>query len=633
MLMQIRKPVAKVITFALFSMLIASFAIWGIGDIFRGPGRNTSVAEVGDTRIEQSEFTRILSREINRLSASFGGRLDFEQARALGIVDQVLGQLVNRALFDQQAKVMGMMVTEDQVKNQILREPAFQNQLGEFERGRFIQVLQASNLSEEQFIATLRQDVVRQQIIGAITGAQVAPETLAEALHAYAEERRDAETLLVAFETMAEPADPDDRTLSAFYEEQGANFTAPETRNLTLIQLRSEDFAGEIAISEDVLKSEFEARRSEFARPERRNLEQFVLDDEETAGQAKSELDGGADFATVAKNYGDGEPIDLGLQSRDDIAAQIPEVADAAFAGAEGAVAGPVESGFGWHLVRVTGIEAGYEPTFDDIRDQLREDLALREAVDSMISIANQLDDELASGANLEEVAGALDLMVTAIPAIDSQGRDAAGNAIEGLPPLNEFLQVLRETPSGEESLLTETPDGNYFIVRVDGITPAVTRPLDQVRTDVITLWKQQERERLAREQAEGLAQRARDGETLAAIAETEGLSVVTQSGLTRQGGGDAALISPDLRNNLFAIKSGEITMARGVKGVQVAKLTEIRAIEAGADPDGVTAIRDNLQRSLETDLLVQFSTALSQQYDLSVNQQLIDNLLTQTGY
>ena len=632
MLMQLRKPIAKVVTFALFGLLIMSFAVWGIGDIFRGPGQNTTIAEVGDTQIDENEFTRVLSREINRLSASFGGRLDFEQARALGIVDQVLGQLVNRALFNQQAKDMGMVVTEDQVKTQILREPAFQNQLGEFERSRFVQVLQASNLSEEQFIDTLRQDVVRQQIIGAVAGTPFAPGTLAEALHAYAEERRDAETLLVAYDAMAEPADPDDATLTEFYDEQGANFMTPETRSLTVIQLRAEDFAGEIAIADDALEAAFETRRGDFARPERRGLEQIVLDDQDTANQAKAEIDGGADFAAVAQSYG-GTPIDLGVQSRDDIAAQLPAVADAAFAGSEGSVAGPVESPFGWHLVRVTSIEAGYEPSFDDVRDQLRDELALREAVDSMISIANQLDDELAGGAGLEEVAGSLDLTVTTIPAIDAQGRDAEGNAIEGLPPLNEFLQVVRETRSGEDSLLTETPDGNYFILRVDGITPATTRPLDAVRADVIALWKQQERERLARAQAEALAQRARDGETLAAIAETEGLSVETQNGLTREGGGDAALISPELRNNLFDIKPGAITTARGVRGVQVAKLVEIRPVEAGADPDGVTAIRDSLQQSLQNDLLVQFSTALSQQYDLNINHGLIDNLLTQTAY
>ncbi|HEX9790628.1 MAG TPA: SurA N-terminal domain-containing protein, partial [Kiloniellales bacterium] len=137
-----RNILTKIVVFVLFGMLILSFVVWGVGDIVRTPSQVVAVAEVGDVQIDEREFRRTLSRELNRLSARLGTRLDADQARALGIVDQVLGQMVGRALFDQKAQELGMVVTKEQIGRRISQEPAFQNTLGEFDRNRFAQALQ-----------------------------------------------------------------------------------------------------------------------------------------------------------------------------------------------------------------------------------------------------------------------------------------------------------------------------------------------------------------------------------------------------------------------------------------------------------------------------------------------------------
>ena len=219
MAIKARNWAVKAVLFVLFGLLIASFAVWGIGDIFRGGGQVQSVAEVGGTQILQQDFARTLSREINRISARFGGQLDMEQARALGIVDQVLGQMIGRTLFELKAADMGMLVTDEQIRQRIRQEPAFQNEAGQFDRNRFVQTLQISGLGEQEYVETLRRDILRQQIAGAISDAVAAPRQLADALYRYREERRIAEIIIVPNDSITGLPEPDDAALQAFHKE------------------------------------------------------------------------------------------------------------------------------------------------------------------------------------------------------------------------------------------------------------------------------------------------------------------------------------------------------------------------------------------------------------------------------
>ncbi|MCH9013245.1 MAG: SurA N-terminal domain-containing protein, partial [Proteobacteria bacterium] len=477
--------VVKIVTFALFGMLIASFAVWGIGDIFRTPAQIRAVAEVGEQPIHQQDYARALRREINRVGRRFGAQLEIDQARALGIPDLVLSQMIGRALFDQKAAGLDLLVTDAQVRRLVHREPAFQNSLGEFDRNRFDQQLRNMGMGEGEYIETLRRDITRQQIAGAVSEAVAAPRQLAEAMYRYREERRVARVLVIPNNSITDLPAPDPAALEAFHKEFSDRFMAPERRGVTLIQLRVADLAAEVAVSENRLREEFEARFEDLATPERRTIEQIVLDDEETARDAETRLNGGAGFATVARELTGADPVDLGALEKEDLPT---ELADAAFSIEVEAASAPLESPLGWHILRILKVEPAKEPIFADVRERLARDIAMGLAVESRDSIANQLDDELAAGATIEEAGRSLGLALRYIDAIDRQGKTPAGEPVEDLPP-DRFLAVAFETEAGTESLLTESGGGDYFILRVDTVTPAQLRPLDQVREQVIELW------------------------------------------------------------------------------------------------------------------------------------------------
>ncbi len=629
MLTSIRKPVAKVVTIILFSLLILSFALWGVGDYLGSTGHSNAVAEVGDVQIEQREFTRDLNLEFRRLQSRLGQRLDMADARALGLVDQVLRQLVNGALIDQKAADLGMVVGQDQITARIVQEPAFQNSFGEFDRELFFRTLNASSLNEQQYVASLRRDIQRGQISGALTGASLPPASLVEAIYSHTQELRTAEVLVIESASTDDVPPADDAALQKLHEERSAEFMRPELRSVTLIYLRAEDFAKEIAIGEEELKATFEERRDDFAVAERRTIAQIVFADEDAARAAKTALDGGADFAETARQATENEPIELGTMTQDALALQLPDLAGPVFAVVKGGVTDPIETPFGWHIVRVSEVEAGKEPNFEDARDELSRDLAMRQAVDSLVSIANQLDDELGGGATLEEAAAALDLDTIQVPAIDGQGRDAAGTTVADLPPRQELLPLIAETEAGETSLLNETPEGDYFVLRVDGVTPAEVKPFEEVREQVRTLWEQQERDTRARERADALAERAREGVALSKVAADEGLSLFVRGPVNRLGEGSDVAVSRDLVSRMFQMKSGEVATAREAAGYAVAKLVDIDRPSPAADREGLEAVRQALTQSFEGELLAEFAAALSQTYGVSINNRLIEESLS----
>ena len=616
--------IVKIGIFMLFGMLIASFAVWGIGDIFRTPSVVRAVAEVGGDPIQERDYTRALAREINRISQRLGARLEMDQARAFGIPDQVLNQMIGRALFDRKAAALGMFVTDDQVRRLIAQQDAFKNDLGGFDRARFEQQLRILGLGEGEYVATLRRDIIRQQLAGAVSEAAAVPRQLVETLYSYRQQRRIAEYVMVRNDSITDMAAPNEPALVAFHKEFSERFMAPEQRAVSLVELRAADLAAETSVSEAQLRDEFEARFEDFVTPERRGIEQIVFETEAKAREARTRLDGGAYFATVAEEMTGEAPIDLGSLEEDALPA---ELAGPAFALPEGGVSEPVESPLGWHVLRVVKVEPRKEPVFTEIREELAKDVAMREAVDSMVSIANQLDDELAAGASLDEAARSLNLTVRRIEAVDRAGRSAEGEPVADLPA-GRFLEIAFETEVGRESLLTETTNADYFILRVDGVTPAQLKPLETVRAEVIELWRDAQRAKLAREKAEALAERVRAGNDFAVLAAEAGLTVAATAPMTRFDTAIERTPSPVLASKLFQVQRGEVTTATAPAGHVVAKLIEIVAADPYTDPDTVAAVRDGLVGALQSDLLEQFMATLRAEYGVKINERELDELL-----
>ncbi|MFQ5958811.1 MAG: peptidyl-prolyl cis-trans isomerase [Alphaproteobacteria bacterium] len=627
MLVNLRK-VAGTWVMAIFSFLIiVSFGIWGIGDIFRGRTSN-AVITVGEVEISDLELSREFRREMNRLRALFGGDLDSDQARSLGLLDRAVDALVARALYDLESGELGLAVGDEQVRREIVDTRSFQNAAGAFDPGLFASTLAAIGLSEDQYVALLRNDIRREQLLGSVATPAPAPDVLVRALYRFREQRRAVEFFVISKESVDDVGEPDDAALATFHQENARRFTAPEYRKLTFIHITAEELADEVAVAEEEIQAEYDDRRGSLVQPEKRTVDQILLADEETAKAARDRAIAGDDFFAVAKDLAgmSVEEVALGEVTRDDL---VEEVADAVFDLGEGYVSAPVQSPFGWHLFRVTAVSPEHVPALAEMRDEIERDIAMRNAVDVLYQLTNTLDDTLAAGATLEEAAAELKLNLGRVEAVDANGRTPAGEFVDNLPKVVEFLTTAFDTPEGQSSLLVESARGSYFIVRVDGVTPPALRPLDTVRDEAAAAWRDAEVDKAVAARAAKAVERIEAGEDFADAAASLGGTPATSAPLRRDGDGGERVFAPNLVAELFSRGVGKPATAPAAdgSGYVVARATEIVEADPASDEAAVDALREEFGGSIAADLMSQYRLVLEARFPVSVDQRAIDAL------
>lgn len=627
MLEAIRKRSASIIVKLLSGVLIMGFIAWGASDVITGRAASVTLATVGDVDIRPGQVSSEYRREVERLRSVFGGRFTSEQARVMGVPDRVVNTIVQRTLYQLGAEDLGVVISDNLLRTEIRKNAAFRNAMGQFDRNVFQQVIRNGGFTESLYTSLLREDLIRSQYLGTIMAGAIAPDSMVEAAYRHRREKRVAEILRITDSAVTDIAEPDDTDLSAFHKDNAARFTAPEFRTLTAVTMNTAELAKEISVSEDAIRDAYENRADEFSQPERRRMQQMLLKDEETAKRAHSRLSGGADFAQVAKDEAgaEKETLDLGSLTRAEV--PLPELAEAAFALKDGAISEPIKSPLGWHIVRVLGIEPARIQTIEETRTALTADLAQEKAVDSMFALANQLEDLLGGGATLEEAAGQLSLRLVKIDTIDASGRDRYGKPVDEMPGGGTFLQSAFDTQEGSESTLMETGSDGYFILRVDGVTSPALKPLDEVRVEVISAWKDQQQSKAANKKAEEVLQRLKDGEDIVALAAGMGLEVTTTAPFERAAGPGKDNLPASLIAELFKVTPRQAAMARGSGGYVVARLKEIQDLNPAADTAGLKAVKEQMTQSVSSDLLAQLGSALRQRFPVSINRRALNQI------
>jgi len=625
MLVSMRK-VAGTWIMAIFSfLLIVSFGIWGVGDIFRGRVSD-AVVTVGGVEFPRREVQREFRREMTRLRAALGRDIDADTARRMGLVNRAVDTIVARALYDLDARRLALGVPDAVIASEIRSMAAFKNDAGVFDPNIFRSVLANQGMSEDEFVLAMRGDLVRGQLTDTVSGAAKAPEVLAKPLYQYRNERRSAAYFVVTRDAAGDIAEPDEAALKAYYDAHPDRFTAPEYRRLSYVHVTPDDLAAEIAVPEADIEAEYVDRKAQFTKPERRTLQQILVADSATAERARKLLAEGRAFDAVAAEVANqsGDALTLGTFTHDELKTVIGAAADAVFALPQGGVSAPLQSPLGWHLFRVTAVKPGAVESLDEVRDTLRRDIARRRAIDALYKLANRLDDTLAGGATLAEAASSLGVPLKTIAAVDAKARAPDGTPVT-VPATANFLSTAFTTAEGETSLLVEGEDGSFFVVHVDGVTPSAVRPFAEVRDEVRKAWSDEQRRAKAGEVAAAAAKRIGSGEDIAQVAKATGVSLFTSGAIRRDGDGAGAAFSPALIQRLFTLKEGEVATGETAKGTMVLRLDKVFPGDPAADAKGMAKLRKTLRVAMAGDLLAVYRTRLEQRYPVTVDRGAID--------
>ncbi|WP_419901578.1 SurA N-terminal domain-containing protein [Kiloniella sp.] len=619
----------RIVVIALFSLLILSFAAWGIQDIFLNLGSNQVVAKVGDIEVTQTEFSNNLSRETNSIAQQLGRAIDFQEAQQLGLTDRVIAQLVRQAMFTIQSQEMGMTVSEAQLKEEILKIDAFKNEFGDFDPNRFQNTLYQAGISETTFLADLAKDIERQQINNAITNAIPVPQKLAEQLYSYTSEKRLVDYIEIPYARFANMANPSDSELASYYETEKQNYLAPEFKSVSYLHLNPKEVAKTITLTDEQIEEEFLAQKDSLSLPDRRSLVQMLLNDEAQAKEAQAKLQGGADFNAVAKELTGSEGVDLGVMEQSDL---LPELADAIFALDTTGITDPIQSPLGWHIVSVVEISPAREAVFEEVREQVTNDAALRVATDELISLANQLDDEIASGANLDEAATKLNQVMLSYDVIDAEGRDRDGLPLTGLAENAKFQEVLNQTTGNDDSLLTELDDGGYFILKVNSTTPSAPRDLLEIKSELTQAWVENRQNEEAKKIAEKLADESRNGTALQAVTDEAAELIKFGVEINRFSSNIGDALAPALVRDIYKAKKGDVLTGQGANGHLVATVSEIVQADLSNQSEEVDGMKSSVESSYKNDVYSQYLSSLRQDFGVEINQSSIEQVINPYG-
>jgi len=615
----------KIIMGLVMGLLIVSFAVWGIGDIFRGFG-TSKLAKIGKTEIGIEQFRQIYNDRLQQLGRQIGRPISPDQARALGFDQQLLGQLVAETALDERTRQLGLGLSDAEVARRITEDPTFRGFTGQFDRTRFEQMIRSAGYSEARYAAEQRRVSLRRQLAETISGEVTAPKAMAEVLNRYEGEQRSIEYVVLDRTKAGDIPTPTPEVLARYFEERKILFRAPEYRKIAVIVLTVADALQWMTVPDAEARAKYEEQRSRFATPERRQVQQIVFANIDEARAASERLAGGLSFAALAAERGlKDADIDLGLVAKSGMVDRA--VADAAFALKEGEASQPVQGRFGTAIVHVSKIEPEHARSYEEVAPELKRELATERAREEIQAKYNKIEDERAGGAQLSEIAQKLGVTAHTIEAVDRSGRDAEGNSVT-LPPGVDILPNIFASDVGVENDPLQLPGGGYVWYDVAGITPSRERTLEEVKDKVEAHWRDDQIAERLKTKAKELTEKLNAGSTMADIAGANGLKVETASGLKR--GKSSEAISANLLEEAFKAVKGAAGMAEGQNATErvVFRVTDISI--RGLDPASAEAKRidDDLKRALADDIMGQYLSRLQNDIGVSINQSALRQVI-----
>ncbi|MBS0234750.1 MAG: SurA N-terminal domain-containing protein [Proteobacteria bacterium] len=515
MLEALRRGAQTRVAKLLFGLLVLSFGIWGVHDVFRGWGRG-SIAKVGGTEISDEEFRRAYQQELDRFSQQAKQRITAEQGHAFGLDRRVLSQLIAGAAIEAHAEKLGLALSDKTLVEGVQSDPDFQID-GKFSKQNFDGLLQQIGLTERGFLNLRRKDELRSAIITSMIAAQTVPKPLFELMHAYNQEKRVIDWIKIDPDAVT-VADPTDAKLKELYEKDKSKYMTPEYRKIQVLTLSADDLKKQINVTDDEIAKSYEATKDSYNTPEQRRIQQIAFKDKAAAEAAlKSLRDGTKTFGDIAKETGAKDTdVDLGLITKK--ALIDPKIADVAFSLEKDKYSDVIEGRFATVILRVTQIVPGVTRTLADVKDQVRDKLATEKAKSELQDKHDEVEDNRIAGKSLKEIADSMKLSFKEIPATDATGLAPDGKPAMETPDLRKIVSRAFAPDSSNDDAGIDLSNGGFAWVNVLSTDPPKQKPYDQVKDQVKSDYVSSERHRLIDELAKKLTDRVNAGEPMSAL-------------------------------------------------------------------------------------------------------------------
>ena len=569
--------------------IIVTFALFGAESLvsYFSAGSNDAATVNGESISRQAVETQV-QRGIR------SGQVPPEQERQFR--GQVLDQLIRQRTLDQYADEGGLHISDSQLDQLIVSLPEFQGQDGRFSEELFTNRLAQAGYTPASFRRELRADTLRRQVQqGLAASAFLLPSEKAR-LASLQQQQRTFRYAQLSPADLDQPVAPSDADLQQYYDQHQEDFRRPEQVKVNYLVLNQEDVAKDVEVTDEQLRQVYEQAKAAAPREVSHILVTFGDDRTEQEArdriaEVQQQLEQGTDFTALAREYSDdsssaGDGGDLGAIQRGFFGDSFD---DAAFSLDPGQVSQVVQTQYGLHLIKVTGIDI---PSFEEDRETLARQVKREQSESLFNERVQQLTDDAYQADDLESVA---DEMGLTVQTSDWFSRDAGGEGVLSNPDAAAAAFSSDVLEDGYNSDVIETDDQQRVVLRVVDHREASTLPLDEVRDQILTAVKAEQTRQQLQTQADETLAALRNGD------DVPGLDWQQVDGVTRDADGVPAPILQEAfrlsRPQADAVAWGQ---AESQNGVAIVGVESVTAGDASSDDaDFVTRLAQRLQAQI----------------------------------
>ena len=607
----LRSKSTNVFVWILMLLLIVGLAGFGAGSF---GGSFSSIGSVGNEKVPLKTYIRALNNQINQISQQTGQQFSLEQAKVLGVDRQVLEQVLAIAALDGQTKKAGISVGDEAVRNQLMDTQVFQGLDGKFDEKAYEFALSQADLSASEYDEILRRENARFLLQNAISGAIVSDDTYALTLLKFHRQKRSFDWVRLNSSHLEKPiAKPSGAQIELFYKDNPKNYTLPESRSITYAYLSPEMLFEGINLEKGELKKLYEDNIDQFVTDEKRSIQRLVFSNQTEATIALSSIqDGDKTFEQLVTERGlTLQDIDLGAIGASEIGLQASKEI---FGSKETGLYGPYLSDLGPALYQVVSILNGKTISFEEAQKNLEFERKFEYATELMDDMVNDLDDLLASGATIEELANDTEMEL-------KKTSFNLKNDLEGLEATSEFKIEASKLSLEDYPTLLNSSNGDLFAIRLDAINPPTLQALEKVEAQVKTDWKKKETINQLKLIANDIAAKFKNGSDLKNL----GLIVNNTNDIVR--GGSVEGLPKSILPKIFNLSIGEIAQDDNDKYIFIAKVNSILEFDETAEENKkwieyLTLQRDN---QLAQDYLESFIVSIQDIEGVTIDQKSLN--------
>jgi peptidyl-prolyl cis-trans isomerase D len=605
----------------LMFLLLLTFILWGVGDIFR-QGNRVIAFKVGDKEYTEMEWHHTFQQSLQRLSQQLGVPISKEQVRAQKLHFAVMDQIISSLLLEQETKDIGLLISDDMAKNELASLPVLQTN-GKFDGDKFAQFLRASNQSEDEFIKNFKLDIAQNILAMALSLNRQVPEDLAVTIMAAQAQVHKADVLKISPLNITVNEQVKDSDLQEIYQSQLSQFSTPEKRDISYIKFGLDAVQVDENVSDKVLEEQYQSKKTLFSEPEKRKVAQMLFKDEKQAKEAFALLNEGKPFSEVAKkffpkqtDFSLGEVTAIGFEKA---------ISEAIFQTEVGKYSQVVKSPLGYHIFLIEKITPSKIKDFSQVKEVLKKQYLDDLKFDALSKLAQDIDTMSTSGDDLEAIAQKHGLKVMNVKGFDAD-QEKPKDTVE---QTTVFKNLATTTEEGKVSMVTPLAKQDQFIVvSVAKIDKAQPLPFDTLKDKVKAIWVEKTKKTKAQELANQIYGKLSQGAKMADVAKEFGLTAesVSLSYLNKE----SSLYPENLVREILYSKSGQvINPLASDENYYVAQVTGVEKPQIVPLHSG-DKIAAELQQQLPNEILMQYMSYLRKKFGVEVNEKVIESAVSE---